>query len=68
SRERKKQRIEALPGDLSEALEAFDKSLVARAALGEHMFSEFMSAKRKEWDSFRTYVSKWELDKYLERY
>ena len=67
-RERKKQRIESLPGDLSEALEAFDKSLVTRAALGEHMFNEFMAAKKKEWDSFRTYVSQWELEKYLERY
>ncbi|MBQ8168794.1 hypothetical protein IJZ97_05195, partial [bacterium] len=50
------------------ALENLDKSLVARAALGEHIFNEFMNSKRKEWDSFRTYVSQWELDKYLERY
>ncbi len=68
SKERKKQRIDSLPGSLAEALEQLDKSLVARAALGEHIFNEFMSSKRKEWDSFRTYVSKWELDKYLERY
>ena len=45
-----------------------DKSLVAKAALGDHIFKEFMTAKKKEWDSFRTYVSQWELDKYLERY
>ena len=50
------------------ALEYMDKSLVAQAALGEHIFKEFMTSKKKEWDSFRTYVSKWELDKYLERY
>ena len=68
SKERKKQRIDSLPGSLAEALEQLDKSLVARAALGEHIFNEFMSSKRKEWDSFRTYVSKWELDRYLERY
>ncbi len=68
SKERKKQRIDALPGSLAEALEYMDKSLVAKAALGEHIFKEFMTAKKKEWDSFRTYVSKWELDKYLERY
>lgn len=67
-KERKKQRIDALPGSLSEALELMDKSLVAQAALGEHIFKEFMTSKRKEWDSFRTYVSKWELDKYLARY
>src|SRR5574344_2369978 len=68
TKERKKQRIDSLPGSLSESLEQLDKSLVARAALGEHIFKEFMTAKKKEWDSFRTYVSKWELDKYLERY
>ncbi len=68
SKERKKQRIDSLPGSLAEALEHMDKSLVARAALGEHIFNEFMTAKKKEWDSFRTYVSKWELDRYLERY
>ena len=68
SKERKKQRIDALPGSLSEALECMDKSLVAQAALGEHIFKEFMTSKKKEWDSFRTYVSQWELDKYLERY
>ena len=68
AKERKKQRIDSLPGSLSEALENMDKSLVTRAALGDHIFKEFMTAKKKEWDSFRTYVSKWELDKYLARY
>ena len=68
SKERKKQRIDSLPGSLAEALEQMDKSLVAKAALGEHIFKEFMTAKKKEWDSFRTYVSQWELDRYLERY
>lgn len=68
SKERKRQRIDSLPGSLSEALEHMDKSLVTRAALGDHIFKEFMTSKKKEWDSFRTYVSQWELDKYLERY
>lgn len=68
SKERKKQRIDSLPGSLAEAIENLDKSLVARAALGEHIFNEFMTSKCKEWDSFRTYVSGWELDRYLERY
>lgn len=67
-KERKKQRIDSLPGSLAEALDYMDKSLVSRAALGDHIFSEFLTSKKKEWDSFRTYVSKWELDKYLGRY
>ncbi|MBR1619786.1 type I glutamate--ammonia ligase [bacterium] len=68
AKERKKQRIDSLPGSLAEALECMDKSLVTRAALGDHIFTEFMTSKKKEWDSFRTYVSQWELDKYLARY
>ena len=68
SKERKRQKIDSLPGSLAEALENLDKSLVAQAALGEHIYKEFMTSKKKEWDSFRTYVSQWELDKYLERY
>ena len=43
-------------------------SKLLQESCGDHIFNEFMSSKRKEWDSFRTYVSQWELDKYLERY
>lgn len=68
SKERKKQRIDSLPGSLADALEQLDKSLVAKAALGDHIYKEFITAKKKEWDSFRTYVSSWEIEKYLERY
>lgn len=67
-RERKRYKISALPGSLVEALDLMEKNNVARAALGEHIFNEFLSAKRHEWDSFRTYVTPWELDTYLERY
>lgn len=68
TKEREKQKIDALPGSLAEALEALDKSTVAKTALGEHIYTEFMMAKKKEWSSFRSYVTKWEIDRYLERY
>ncbi len=67
-KERKKLKIEALPGSLLEALDLMEKSAVAKEALGDHIFSEFMSSKRQEWDSFRTCVTPWELDSYLEKY
>ena len=67
-REKKRQKIDSLPGSLAEALEYMEKSMVAKQALGEHIYNEFVHAKRKEWDSFRTYVSQWEIDKYLARY
>ena len=67
-REKKKQKIDALPGSLAEALDVMERSVVAKQALGDHIFNEFVSAKRQEWDSFRTFVSQWEIDKYLARY
>ena len=67
-KERKKMRIESLPGSLKEALYYMDKSLIAKTALGDHIVEEFMTAKDIEWDSFRTYVSQWEIDRYLARY
>lgn len=57
--------IDSLPGSLYEALECFKTSKVAKAALGEHIYGEFLKAKQREWDDFRTYVSAWELDRYM---
>lgn len=68
TKERKRQKIDSLPGTLKEAVELFDKSLVANAALGQHIMNEFVTTKEKEWDSYRTAVTQWELDKYLGRY
>jgi len=58
----------SLPGSLYEALEEFKKSDLAREALGEHIYNEFIKAKTREWDEYRTYVSAWEVDKYLQRF
>ncbi len=66
--ERKKKKIDSLPGSLAEALWELEHSKVAKFALGEHVYNEFTETKHKEWDSFRTFVSQWELDRYLERY
>jgi len=68
TKERKRQKIDSLPGTLIEAIELLDKSLVANAALGQHIMNEFVTAKEKEWDDYRTSVSQWEIDKYLARY
>lgn len=67
-KERKRSKIDALPGSLIEALNLLEKNDVVKAALGEHIYNEFVTAKYKEWDDFRTFVSQWELEKYLERY
>jgi glutamine synthetase len=66
--ERKVQNIPALPGSLYEALEELKASPVAKEALGEHIFGEFIKAKTIEWDAYRTDVTPWEHDRYLSRY
>ena len=65
--ERKKKKIDSLPGSLAEALVALDASKVAKEALGPHVYKEFSDTKNKEWDDFRIDVSQWELDRYFER-
>jgi len=67
-RERKRMKIDSLPGSLLEALDLMEKSAVAKEALGEHIFNEFMMSKRHEWNEFRICVTPWELDNYLEKY
>lgn len=67
-RDRKKLKIESLPGSLKEALTNMQNSLIVKTALGPHILEEFLTAKEIEWDEFRTYVSQWEIDRYLAKY
>lgn len=67
-KERKRAKIETLPGSLYEALMLMKKNAIVKSALGEHIFKEFMQSKLKEWEGYRTAVTQYELDTYLERY
>jgi glutamine synthetase len=60
--------IRELPGTLGEALDELERDDVIREALGDHVFSHFVEAKRAEWDEYRTQVSDWEVDRYLEQF
>jgi len=57
--------IEKLPGSLEEALNELEKDEVIKKALGNHVYTKFMEAKRAEWDEYKIYVTQWELMKYL---
>jgi glutamine synthetase len=63
--ERKTRGIEVLPGSLKEAIEAFSTSDFARRALGDHVFESLLQNKTIEYDSYRRYVTDYELDRYL---
>jgi glutamine synthetase len=67
-REKRRHRIEELPGNLSEALDNLEKSTLVRDALGEHIFEHFVQAKRREWEDYITVVHPWEQERYLEAY
>ena len=60
--------IRELPGTLGEAIEELENDPVIRDALGDHVLSHFVEAKRAEWDAYRTQVTRWELDRYLEAF
>jgi len=60
--------ISVMPGSLKEAIEELKVNPIAKATLGEHIYEKYIVAKEKEWDSFRTAVTDWELDEYLTVY
>lgn len=60
--------IVVMPANLKEAIEELKVSEIAKATLGDHIFRKFIEAKEQEWDSFRTTVTEWEIDNYLDVY
>jgi glutamine synthetase len=57
--------IASLPEDLHDAITLAEESKVLREALGEHVHEFLIRNKRAEWDSFKSYVSPYELERYL---
>ena len=54
--------VELLPGDLNEAIKAFEDSALMRDVMGEQAFKYLLANKRQEWDAYRTQVTTWEID------
>ena len=63
--ERRAAGIESLPENLHEAIEVAEHSDLVRETLGDHVFEFLIRNKREEWDSFKSYVTPYELDRYL---
>ncbi len=60
--------IGTLPSTLYEAVKLTRESEVVRKALGDHVFNSFVQNKLIEWDSYRTQVTGYELNRYLPVY
>ncbi len=59
--------IEALPGDLKEALNELEKDDFIKDVLGKHLTEKYLKAKRAEWADYHARVSGWEIENYLYR-
>ena len=60
--------IASLPANLKEAIDAFKENPISREALGEHIFNKYIEGKEKEWNSYRTAVTDWEIKTYMKNY
>ncbi len=63
--ERRKRKIQSLPRDLGEAIQAAQDSELLRRALGDHIFTSFLRNKQIEWESYRAAVTDFDLKTYL---
>jgi glutamine synthetase len=63
--ERRAAGIESLPEDLHEAITAAERSELVREVLGDHVFEYLIRNKREEWDAYKSYVTPYELERYL---
>ncbi|MDO4619150.1 MAG: type I glutamate--ammonia ligase [Lachnospiraceae bacterium] len=63
--ERLKNGIDSLPGTLHDALQELERDPLLVSVLGEHLFTQYVTGKKAEWEEYRTQVSKWELDRYM---
>ena len=60
--------IQELPGTLGQAIDELKADAVVCEALGDHVLEHYVEAKTAEWDEYRTQVTQWELDRYLEAF
>jgi glutamine synthetase len=67
-RERRRLRIDSLPGNLGEAVDAMERSPFVRHVLGDHIYKHFLEAKAKEWHEYIATVHPWEIERYLATY
>ena len=63
--ERKKYNIDCLPGSLNRAIEYAENSELLRETLGDHIFEQFITSKKVEWDDYRIRIHPYEIERYL---
>ena len=67
-RERARLKIASAPKDLSDALRYLAKDEVVVTALGEHIYTHFVKAKKQAWQEYIAMVHPWEVSQYISNY
>lgn len=67
-KERIESGIEEIPGTLIEAVSEMEKDSFMREVLGDHVYEKYIAAKKQEWQDYRSQVTDWELNRYLNQY
>ena len=60
--------ISRLPETLGDAIEEFENDPFLRQVLGKHIYTKYLTAKKEEWDQFRSQVTDWEIEEYLYKF
>ena len=60
--------IESLPMTLGEAIDDMEADPFIRRVLGDHIYSKYLSAKKREWQDYCKCVTQWETERYLYKY
>ena len=66
--ERSKAGINAIPRTLFEAINEMEKDDFVRQVLGDHIYYSYLATKKEEWEKYRSQVTQWELDEYLNQF
>ena len=66
--EKKERGIEAIPGTLLEAIYELEKDEFVQDVLGKHVSSKYIEAKKAEWVNYRSQVTDWEINQYLNQF
>ncbi|MCK4608806.1 MAG: type I glutamate--ammonia ligase [Gammaproteobacteria bacterium] len=67
-KERSSLKINSLPANLSEAIALLARDSLMQKTLGDHIFQNYIRAKKEEWNRYIAEVHQWELDWYLTKY
>ncbi len=66
--ERSRLQIDHLPSTLEEALDELEKDPLICEVLGGHIAKKYIAAKRSEYLRYRSQVSEWEIQEYLNKF